>query len=99
VNRVLQDNKEAAKGFLKAWVNAAIESKIVPMMQIACRINAKWQRFISWFDGRLTTAINEGINSLIQAVRSRARGYRNTNNFIDMCYFLHSGMPIVYHTK
>jgi transposase len=25
-----QDNKEAAKGFLKAWVNAAIESKLYP---------------------------------------------------------------------
>ncbi len=30
----------------------------------------------------------EGFNSLFQAARSRARGYRNTANFITMIYLI-----------
>jgi transposase len=90
-----QDTEADAKGFLKAWVNSAIESKILPMMKVACSINFHWKNYVSWVTSRMSTAINEGVNSLVQAVRNRARGYRNTQNFIDMCYFLRSGMPIL----
>lgn len=89
-----QTSEDAAKGFLKAWVNAAIESKLLPMMKIACIINASWKRFTSWISTPISTAINEGTNSLVQAVRARARGYKNPTNFINICYFLRSGMPV-----
>lgn len=35
-----------------------------------------------------TNARLEGLNSLFQAARSRARGYRNTANFITMIYLI-----------
>jgi transposase len=88
-----QKTELEAKGFLKAWVNSAIESNILPMMKIACIINASWQRFTSWISTPISTAINEGTNSIVQAIRARARGYKNPLNFINMCYFLRSGMP------
>ncbi|WP_211224670.1 transposase, partial [Oceanospirillum beijerinckii] len=40
----------------------------------------------------LTNARLEGMNSLFQAARARARGYRNTENFINMIYLI--GSPI-----
>lgn len=40
----------------------------------------------------LTNARLEGMNSLFQAARSRARGYRNTKNFIAMIYLI--GAPV-----
>lgn len=89
-----QTTKEDAKGFLKAWVNSALASKILPMMKLANAINFDWKKHVSWIASKASTAINEGTNSLIQAIRGRARGYRNVQNFIDMCYFLRSGMPI-----
>ena len=36
----------------------------------------------------------EGLNGLFQAARARARGYRNTNNFIAIIYLLKA--PIVF---
>ena len=75
-----QPTENDAKGFLKAWVNASIDSKRVPMMKIGCSINHHWKQFVSWINSRISTAINEDVNSLVQAVRSRARGYRNTQN-------------------
>ena len=53
-----QTKADDAKGFLKALVNAAIESRILPMMKIACQINAQPKPFISWIESRLSTAIN-----------------------------------------
>ena len=37
---------------------------------------------------RLPWAIAEGINSVVQLARSRARGFRNLENFKAMVYFL-----------
>ena len=37
---------------------------------------------------KLTGGILEGMNSLIQAAKSRARGYRTNKNFITMIYLL-----------
>ena len=44
-----------------------------------------------WVSG-LTNARLEGMNSLFQAARSRARGYRNEANFIAMIYLI--GSPV-----
>ena len=37
---------------------------------------------------RKTNAVLEGINSLVQAAKARARGYRNIHHFITMIYLL-----------
>lgn len=42
-----------------------------------------------WLSG-LTNARLESMNGLFQAARSRARGYRNEANFIDMIYLIGS---------
>src|SRR5659263_785088 len=47
-----------------------------------------WAGILNYFDSRLTNAVLEGINSIVQAVRARARGYRNVQNFINMIYLL-----------
>ena len=43
---------------------------------------------MNYFDLRLTNGVLEGINSIIQAAKSRARGYRSTENFITIIYLL-----------
>ena len=41
-----------------------------------------------WFTFKLTNGILEGLNSLIQAAKSKVRGYRTTENRIAMIYLL-----------
>ena len=41
-----------------------------------------------WSSGKLTTAYLEGLNSVFSAVKRKARGFRNTNNLINMIYFV-----------
>jgi transposase len=42
----------------------------------------------------LTNAILEGINSLIQSAKARARGFRNIDNLIAMVYLMVGRLPL-----
>ena len=58
------------------------------MKRIAATIRRHWDGILRWFSSRLTNGILEGMNSLIQSAKSRARGYRTTTNLIAMIYLL-----------
>ncbi|MCP3664487.1 MAG: transposase, partial [Gammaproteobacteria bacterium] len=47
-----------------------------------------WNDILSWFDSPLSTAFIEKLNSLIQAAKRKARGYRREGYFITMAYLL-----------
>lgn len=75
-----QTNKEDARGLLKAWVTSAYESGIAAMRTVADTIRKKWHGILRWYDTRITNAIMEGLNSLLQAAKRKARGYRTMKN-------------------
>jgi len=43
---------------------------------------------LQWFESHINNGILEGINSLIQACKARARGYRSKENLISMIYLI-----------
>ncbi len=43
---------------------------------------------LRWFQTRVTNGLLEGINSLIQAAKAKARGYRTLNNLMVMVYLV-----------
>ena len=51
-------------------------------------IRKHWDGILLWFRSRITNGMIEGINSLIQAAKARARGYRTTENFIIVAYLV-----------
>ena len=51
-------------------------------------IKNHWDGILNWFDSRLTAGLVEGFNSLLQAAKARARGYRTTTNLIVMAYLI-----------
>ena len=61
--------------------------RICPI-QAAATIRRHWDGILRWFTSKLTNGILEGLNSLIQAAKARARGYRTTTNLISMIYLL-----------
>ena len=58
------------------------------MKRAAATIRRHWAGILRWFSSKLTNGILEGMNSLIQAAKSRARCYRTTTNLIAMIYLL-----------
>lgn len=80
-------NKEEAEGYLAFWCDMVDESKIQPFIKAANTIRAHWTGIINYIESRINNGILEGLNSKIQLAKKRARGYRNTENFINMIYF------------
>lgn len=79
---------ENAEAFLKQWYFWATHSRLEPIKEAAYTIKRHWDGILRWFKSRINNGILEGINSLIQAAKARARGYRTTKNLITMIYLL-----------
>jgi transposase len=80
--------KEAAEEFLKKWYFWATHSRLQPMIKAAKTIKGHWNGILQWFESKMTNGLLEGLNSLIQAAKARARGYRSTRNLITMVYII-----------
>ena len=58
------------------------------MKEAAYTIKRHWDGVLQWFKSNINNGILEGINSLIQAAKAKARGYRTTKNLIAMIYLI-----------
>lgn len=81
-------SKPAATAFLTQWCNDVEVAKIPAFMTFAKTVKAHWSGIIHFVESHISNGILEGINSKVQLAKRRARGYRNTKNFINMIYFL-----------
>ena len=80
-------DKEEAESYLAFWCDIADDSGILPFQKAVRTIKAHWSGIINYIESRINNGILEGLNSKIQLAKKRARGYRNTKNFINMIYF------------
>jgi transposase len=70
------------------------------MIKAAKTIKGHWAGVLRWFTSRISDGVLEGINSLIQAAKAKARGYRSSKNFITMVYLIAGQLDFqLTHTK
>ena len=77
-----------AETYLKKWCSWAARSRIPAMAKTARTIKAHWNGVLRWFQSRITNGLLEGLNSLIQSAKSRARGFRTTRNLANIIYLI-----------
>jgi transposase len=77
---------EAAEAAIKKWLSWAVRSRLEPIKRFAKTVKNHWGGILRYFKSRLTSGAMEGINSRIQEIKRRARGFRNIDNFIAMIY-------------
>jgi len=75
-----------AEDFLKRWYFWATHSQLEPMIRVAKTLKEHWDGILHWFQARISNGILEAINSLVQAAKAKARGYRTTRNLITILY-------------
>ena len=80
--------RKHAETYLKKWCNWASRSRIQAMVDAARTIRNHWYGVLRWFTSKITNGLLEGINSLIQAAKAKARGYRTSRNLIAMVYLI-----------
>jgi transposase len=77
-----------AKTYLDKWFFWATHSRIQPIIDVARTIRAHQDGILRWFTSRINNGILEGINSLVQAAKAKARGYRSNRNFASIIYLV-----------
>lgn len=81
-------DETAAQSYLKKWFFWATHSRLQPMIDAAYFIKRHWDGVLNYTRSRITNGVLEGINSIVQSVKRRARGYGTTKHFISMVYLI-----------
>lgn len=85
---------EEAEPRLQKLCTWLMRSRLEPMKKLCGLIRDHWKEILNYFEYRLTNAILEGINSIIQNIKRRARGFRNNEYFTTMIYLNCSDLDI-----
>jgi transposase len=72
---------EEAEEFFRAWLSWAIRCRLTPVKRVAKMIHKRLENILSWFRHRISNAAAEGFNSIIQSLKSAARGFRSFTNY------------------
>lgn len=83
-----QPATESAAAYLRKWYFWATHSRLDPMIDAAHTVKRHWNGILRWFDSKIANGLIEGINSLVQAAKAKARGYRSMRNLKAMVYLL-----------
>lgn len=68
---------------LCSWM---MHSRLEPMKELARLIRRHFAEIIAYFEHPYTNAVLEGVNSVLQNVKRRARGFRNMDYFATIIY-------------
>jgi transposase len=81
----LSDKSQADERLTKliSWMK---RSRNEHMKKLSNTILKHWDNILNYFDNRLTNAILEGINNIIQNIKHTARGFRNYDYFKTVVY-------------
>jgi transposase len=75
---------------LQEWYFWATHSRIQPIIEAAHTIKAHWDGVVQWKKSHIDNGLLEGLNSLIQAAKAKARGF-STFRYFRIVAFLITG--------
>lgn len=84
--------------YFNTWYGWAVRSQITPMINVAQSLKRHEDGILRWFQTKMTNGLLEGLNSLIQATKRKARGFRTIDNFIAMAYVTVNKLAITVKT-
>ncbi len=83
-----------ASEYLRSWCAGAKRSRLQPIKDFVALVERHWDGIITWHATRVSNGLLEGTNSLIQAAKARARGYRTKNKMITIAYLIAGQLPL-----
>ena len=89
------EGAKAELGRLTGWI---MHSNVPQMKKVARTLRDNEKEVLAYFDNRLTNAIMEGMNSVIQSAKRAARGFRNVEYFKTVIYLKLGKLPLVAAT-
>ena len=93
------DSCEQFETLLKKWYFWATHSRIEPIKQAAYTIKNHWDGVLQWKKSLINNGLLEGLNSLIQAAKVKARGFRNTRYFKIIAFLVTGSLDFTKFNK
>lgn len=69
-------SREEFESRLSKWYFWATHSRLEPVIKAAKTIKRHWSGVVQWKDSQINNGLLEGLNSVIQAAKRKARGYK-----------------------
>lgn len=85
---------ELAEAYLTRWCRGAIRSRLEPIKKFVRMVRNHWDGILRWHVTRSSNGILEGTNSLVQAAKRKARGYRSKTKMITIVYLIAGRLPL-----
>ena len=79
------------EALLKRWYFWATHSRLAPMKKAAKTIKNHWDGILQWKKSQINNGILEGLNSIVQAAKRKARGYK-FKHFKTIVYLITGGL-------
>lgn len=73
---------------LKQWCTNVMRSKVEPMKAVARMIRNHLEGIVAWARSRMTNGFLEALNSLFQATKRKARGYRRLSTIRTIIFLI-----------
>ena len=83
----LADSIEEFQDLLKKWYFWATHSQLPPIIKAAKTIKNHWEGVVNWKKNQINNGLLEGLNSVLQAAKRKARGYKK-DHFKVIAYLL-----------
>jgi transposase len=83
-----------ARRFFKGWYAWATRSRLKPIRAVAQFLKRHIDNIVTHSKHFITNSVAEGLNSKIMAIKRRAGGYRNPENFKTAIYFYCGGLNL-----
>ena len=74
--------------YLNKWYYWTTHSRLDPIIKAAKTVKRHWDGIVQWYRSKINNGILEGLNSVIQAAKSKARGYKTFKNYKLIVYLL-----------
>jgi len=81
------ESTEKFESLLNSWYYWATHSQLAPIVKVAKTIKKHWEGIISWKESQINNGLLEGLNSVLQAAKRKAKGYK-VEHFKTIAYLL-----------
>ncbi|MCA1704548.1 MAG: transposase [Actinobacteria bacterium] len=79
---------------MRRWCYGTKRSRLQPVKDLVTLVERHWDGILAWHAHHLNNGLLEGINSLVQTAKARARGYRTKNKMITIVYLTATKLPL-----
>jgi transposase len=83
-----------ARAFWTSWNDWAIRSRLAPVVKVAQMVKRHITGILNYYSHKITNAVAECTNGVVETIKRKARGYRNLNNLKTAILFHCGGLKL-----